>query len=275
MELETFSAVATIISAIGTVIAAIATAIAAWSSKKAADEAKKSNQISKLEINKRERPVLDLSTKKFSANLGCDFFSQWDNGDSNHLINQAADFYVDLYNVSDTTARNVVVFFDPVHTREMLENLFDNGFWIDTENNNKVRVSNLANLHLDFTNWDERKVKKFKRLPISPMVETLGSVYPMKYNNEPTKIHLPLYFIYLMNFICTDEDTYKKKPSLKLVLKYSDSFNNKEYVQNIRLTPIFTSIKRQFAKNVEGEGYSFSGRLISEEISNEELKMAE
>ncbi|QII47808.1 hypothetical protein G3M81_03195 [Bacillus paralicheniformis] len=59
---------ATIISAIGTGISAVATAIAAWSSKKAADEARKSNEISQIEINKRERPVLDLPTKLLVQN---------------------------------------------------------------------------------------------------------------------------------------------------------------------------------------------------------------
>ncbi|MCY7791640.1 MULTISPECIES: hypothetical protein [Bacillus] len=275
MEFETFSAVATIISAIATVIAAIATAIAARGSRAAADEARKSNEISQKEITKRERPVLDLQTKKFSAKLGYDFFTQWDNGDSNHLINRASDFFVELFNISDTTARNVSVTFDTTHTKEMLANLFPQSIWVNKENNLRIDVIKYSDgLHLDFCIKDG---ERFRSILITPMMERIGSVYPMKYNNnEPTKIHLPLYFLYLLNFICTDFATYTKKHiSLKVTLKYSDS-SNKEYVQNILLTPIFTKVTEANGIKRNGDvGFSLNGRLISQELSNEELRMAE
>jgi len=271
VELETFSAVATIISAIATVIAAIATAIAARASRAAADEAKKSNEISKKEINKRERPVLDLPTKHFSAKLGSDFFSQWEDGDPDHKINRASDFYLDLYNISDTTARNVVMTFEREHTNEAVKELLVDGKWCSSGKQLGVKHTEYeGRFNLLFYDKD---AYKDKIAPIATMTEALGSIYPIKYNNESTKVHIPIYFTYLMNFVCNDISIYEKqhKISLLLTLKYSDPSNKKEYIQKIRLRPMFKKI----IKNRNGEGVSFFGRLISEEISNKEIIMAE
>ncbi|MBU8583008.1 hypothetical protein KM911_14980 [Bacillus paralicheniformis] len=267
MELEIFSAVATIISAIATVVAAIATARAAMASRAAVDEAKKSNEISIKEINKRERPVLDLPTKHISAKLESNFFSQWEDGDPNHKIIDASDFYLDLYNISDTTARDVVMTFDANHTNEELKKLFGSEEWYFKEGHNVRYLNSGDSSELEF--WDEDNNKVIK-LTIDNISETLGSIYPIKYNSESTHVHLPLYFTYLISFISNDVKINKneKKISLLLTLSYSNPSNTKRYIQKIRLKP-------RIIQSVTDSEVSFTGRLVSEEVSKEELRMAE
>ncbi|QII47809.1 hypothetical protein G3M81_03200 [Bacillus paralicheniformis] len=160
--------------------------------------------------------------------------------------------------------------FDPDHTNEALKELFGDREWYFSGEELDVHYRKCGErFELQF--WDPYG-DKTKTVSIFTISETLGSIYPIKYNYESTHVHLPLYFTYLMNFICNDISIYQKqsKISLLLTLSYSDPSNTKQYIQKIRLRPMFKKVIQN-----KSEGVSFSGRLISEEISNEEKIMAE
>ncbi|WP_430742087.1 hypothetical protein [Bacillus atrophaeus] len=244
------------------IITTLFTAVAATASFYAARAAAKSNEITMEEIKKRDIPVLDVPPKKFKGELDVewDFLKQWEGGDENHLKNYAADYYIELDNIGNAPARNIVMQFEYTGFEEYVA-LYSNerGGWKSTEYPILFHVEKDRTKGFYYLNFfqDVQSNPKFVRTVVLSQYENLGTVQPSKYNTESTKVHLPLFYVYLLNFkACNGELEIFE---LFLVLKYTDSYGVK-YEQKIKFKPIFNLVKQTRSE------VSFFGRILTEEI---------
>ncbi|MCY7789862.1 hypothetical protein [Bacillus haynesii] len=249
------------------ILSTMFTAVAAVASFYAARAASKSNKINLEEIRKRDKPVLDVPSKKFKGVLLDNLLSQWDGGDENHLKNGAADYFLDLNNIGNIHARNVVMYFEYEGLEDFVKEYSNDGFvWTREEDNqlsfylekNKRHNFYFINFH-HFS--PSEKISNKIRVAITSQYENLGTVQPSKYNTESTKVHLPLFYVLLLNFNQFALNNLKIF-DLYLILEYIDPYGLK-YKQKFNIKPLFSRVE-----HTPGS-MEFFGKVICQEVTPE------
>ncbi|ASB93410.1 hypothetical protein [Bacillus subtilis] len=253
--METFQLIISILSTIFTAVAAIA-------SFYAAKAAAKSNKINIEEIQKRDKPVLDVPSKKFKGPLEKNLLGQWEEGVKDPLKHGAANYFLNLNNIGNAYARNVVMHFEYEGLDDFIA-LYSDGGWTYEDNILSFYLEKKEKQNFHFINFHhfspKDEISNKIRLPIFPQYENLGTVQPSKYNTESTKIHIPLFYLLLLNI---NEYAHReiKLFDLFLVIEYTDPFDVK-YKQKFSVKPHFNSVE------ITEKEMDFYGRVICEEVS--------
>ncbi|MGG2185381.1 hypothetical protein ABFY55_14580 [Bacillus altitudinis] len=223
-----------IISSMGTTIAAIFTA-------KAAIQAKKSNEIAITQLNKNRRVNIVLPFKKFEANSVQSLYRDWPINLEDYIEENESRFYLEVYNAGNVPAEDVTLHFES-------DGIFN--FSYDYSQNNNGFTGNESHyFHISeledkvFIHFFRGGKKEFQDEMNFSNVKFLGTILPVEIGKDAIKVHLPKWYIFLVNLKAFNSNL--NIINLKLVVQYTDpNDQSKKCSKTILIEPQFFSCSK-------------------------------
>ncbi|MFP4977806.1 hypothetical protein ACE6ED_20540 [Paenibacillus sp. CN-4] len=238
-----------IISIGGAVLATFISVIAVLRLKKsqtATDDQKNSREVN-----------LAMPSKTFEAELHQSLFQDWGHGvEGESFQDDKSNVYLEVYNHGNIPAENVIVeitvdfdeFNDFMKDHATLNGNDNHSFYLSKEEEKNV---------ISF--YKEETIKH----EINVHHEELGTIYPDDAAKQGIKIHLPKWYIYLLNIKAFNEslDLF----SLNIILVYKDQTNgNKLCTKEFMIEPEIHMAKREEDPANKKVNYRIKGELIME-----------
>jgi len=247
---------------VATIISSIATAAAAIFSYFAVKTASESFEVSKEQIEKGKRPVLEIFNKDYKVNFTESFLTDWRNCSEEEVIPRySSAFYLSLGNIGNVTARNVSVSF----YYKGIESI--NFTQTDLFKMKKVQITPKKRYQGDYEYnqyiIDEENINGLKREICDDInyLEYLGSIQPG--TDQVNRIYLPKIVIYLTNILSEEIQNEEQEIQLLLKLRYSGPYGEK-YFQQFKIINKIRNVTK-------GSTNEMVGKLVAEELSNKKL----
>ncbi|MED1747525.1 hypothetical protein [Bacillus zhangzhouensis] len=240
-----------IVSTAGGLIAAIYTA-------RAAIQAKKSNQIAINEIKQNRRVKLNISHKDFkstfSMDCGKDFIVD---EDSIPIKKEKSKFYLKARNIGNLPAENVELSFEYEGIEDFVKSYSPENAYV----NNGCKLFHTykqdGKTHMEFY----PDINRGDSFEFSSQKEFYGCVMPFDYSDSSLNIHLPLFYIYMINMKAIYEDI--SLFSLIIKLKFDDPNRKGESItQKFSLRPeIYIGDNYNYIPN-NADYFNINGKFI-------------
>ncbi|MEN1986423.1 hypothetical protein [Paenibacillus hubeiensis] len=151
---------------------------------------------------------LAIPSKTFEVELHQSLFQDWGSGVDESFQDEKSGFYLEVYNHGNIPAENVMVEI-AVNFDELSDFMKDHTVF-NGENHHSFYLSEF------------NKVENIKH-EINFHLEEMGAVHPVGAEKHGIKIHLPKWYIYLLNIRAFNENL--NLFSLNIILVYKDSNN--------------------------------------------------
>lgn len=217
---------------------------------------KKSRQTSADEQKNSRKVSLAIPSKTFEVELHQSLFQDWASGVDESFRDERSSVYLEVFNHGNIPAENVMVEFavDFDELNDFMKdqtaiNLQDNHSFYFSEEEEKVVIS-------------FNKAENIKH-EINVLLEELGTILPVGEEKHGVKIHLPKWWIYLLNIKAFNEnlDLF----SLNIILVYKDPNNeSKLCTKEFMIVPEIHMAKREEETSNNKVKYRFKGELIIE-----------
>lgn len=244
-----------IISSMGTTIAAIFTA-------KAAIQAKKSNEIAISQLNKNRSVNIVLPFKKFEANMVPSLYRDWPISLEDYIEKNESRFYLEVYNAGNVPAEDVTFHFEHggLFNFSYDYSIDNSGFTGD--NSHYFHISELEDKsHIHFFRGEKEEYNAEMNFSNDKF---LGTILPVEIGKDAIKVHLPKWYIFLVNLKAFNSNL--NIIDLKLVFNYTDpNDQSKKCSKTILIEPQFFSFSK-IDDNEYPEGiykYNIMGQFIS------------
>ncbi|MHC2450275.1 hypothetical protein ACUXP3_000873 [Bacillus altitudinis] len=199
-----------IISSGGALFAAIFTAYAAFQSKK-------SNEIAINEIKQNRRVKFNISDKDFQSTFPIDCRKDFiTDEDSIPIKKEKSKFYLKARNIGNLPAENVELSFEYEGIEDFVKSYSLENACVRNGCKLFHTYKQDGKTHIEFY----PDINRGNSFEFSSQKEFYGCVMPFDYSDSSLNIHLPLFYIYLINMKAMHEDI--SLFSLIIKLKFND-----------------------------------------------------
>ncbi|QDA25646.1 hypothetical protein EJ573_19915 [Paenibacillus polymyxa] len=218
---------------------------------------KKSHQTANDEHKNSRKVSLAIPSKTFEVELHQSLFQDWGSGvEEESFQDNKSSAYLEVYNHGNIPAENVMV--EIAVDFDELNDFMKNHTAFNDEDNHSFYLSE----------EEEKVVISFNKVEnikheISFHLEELGTIHPVGAEKHGIKIHLPSWYIYLLNIKAFDEklDLF----SLHIILVYKDLNNeSKLSTKEFLIEPEIHMAKREEEHSNNKVKYRIKGELIIE-----------
>lgn len=217
---------------------------------------KKSRQTATDDQKNSSRVNLAIPSKPFEVELHQSLFQDWGSGVEESLQDDKSSVYLEVYNHGNIPAEKVMVEIT-VEFDELSDFMKDHATFNDEDNHSFYLSKEEEKTVISF--YKEETIKH----EINTYLEELGTIYPAVAEKHGIKIHLPKWYIYLLNLKAFNEslDLF----SLNIILVYKDQTNgNKLCTKELTIEPEIHIAKREEDPSNNKVKYKIKGELILE-----------
>ncbi|MBU9708542.1 hypothetical protein KSP24_16645 [Paenibacillus sp. AK121] len=218
---------------------------------------KKSHQTASDEQKNSRKVNLAIPSKTFEVELHQSLFQDWGSGvKESSFQDDKSSVYLEVYNHGNIPAENVMVEI-AVDFDELNDFMKDHTAFNDEDNHSFYLSEEEEKVVISFN-----KVENIKH-EISFHLEELETIHPVGAEKHGIKIHLPRWYIYLLNIKAFNEnlDLF----SLNIILVYKDPNNeSKLCTEEFLIEPEIHMAKREEEHSNNKVKYRIKGELIIE-----------
>ncbi|WP_342446565.1 hypothetical protein [Paenibacillus sp. FSL L8-0638] len=218
---------------------------------------KKSHQTATDEQKNSRKVNLAIPSKTFEVVLHQSLFQDWGSGVEELFQGDKSSVYLEVYNHGNIPAENVMVEI-AVDFDELNDFMKDHTAFNDEDNHSFYLSEEEEKVVISFN-----KVENIKH-EINFHFEELGTIHPVGAEKHGIKIHLPKWYIYLLNIKAFNEnlDLF----SLNIILVYKDLNNeSKLCTKEFLIEPEIHMAKREEEEHSNNKvKYRIKGELIIE-----------
>lgn len=217
---------------------------------------KKNHQTAADEQKNSRKVNLAIPSKTFEVELHESLFQDWGSDVEESIHDDISSVYLEVYNHGNIPAENakveIAVDFD-----ELKDIMIDPIGFNDEDHHSFYLSEEEEKVVISFNKIEEIKHE------INFHLEELGTIHPVSAEKHGTKIHLPKWYIYLLNLKAFNEnlDLF----SLNIILVYKDPNNeNKFCTKEFLIEPEIHMAKREEEPTNNKVKYRIKGELVIE-----------